>query len=73
MLAQAGLSSAAAIVAATSGAASSIGVGHAAGRLAAGRQADVLVVRGDPGRGVAALWSVLDVFQAGRRVERGVR
>jgi hypothetical protein len=26
-----------------------------------------------PGRGVAALWSVLDVFQAGRRVERGVR
>ena len=72
MLAQAGLSFSDAIVAGTAGAAESIGVGPAAGRLAAGRQGDVLIVRGDPTRDITALWSVLDVYQAGRRVERGV-
>jgi imidazolonepropionase-like amidohydrolase len=72
MLARAGLSPADAIVAGTSGSAESIGVGATAGRLAAGRPADVLVVRGDPTRELAALWSVLDVWQAGQRVARGV-
>jgi imidazolonepropionase-like amidohydrolase len=72
MLAHAGLSSEAAVVAGTAGAADSIGVGHLAGRLLPGRQADLLVVRGDPARDVTALWHVLDVWQAGRRVERGV-
>jgi imidazolonepropionase-like amidohydrolase len=72
MLAQAGLSYADAIVAGTAGAADSIGAGAAAGRLAPGRLADVLVVRGDPTREITALWNVLDVYQAGRRIERGV-
>jgi imidazolonepropionase-like amidohydrolase len=72
MLAQAGLSHGDAIAAATTGAAESIGVGGQAGRLAPGRQADVLVVRGDPIREITALWQVLDVWQAGRRVDRGV-
>jgi len=58
-------------VAGTAGAAVSIGVGPAAGRLAPGRTADALVVRGDPTREITALWDVLDVYQAGRRVERG--
>ena len=71
MLARAGLSYAEAIVAGTSGAAESIGAGAAAGRLAPGRPADVLVVRGDPVRDITALWDVLDVYQAGRRVPRG--
>src|SRR5213593_3110077 len=71
MLAQAGLSYADAVVAGTAGAAESIGVGTLAGRLAPGRLADVLVVRGDPVREIADLWNVLDVYQAGRRVERG--
>ena len=73
MLAQAGLSFSEAIVAGTSGAAESIGAGAVAGRLLAGRGADVLVVRGDPTREITALWHVLDVYQAGRRIERGVR
>jgi imidazolonepropionase-like amidohydrolase len=73
MLAQAGLSAAAAVVAGTSGAAESIGAGAVAGRLRPGRAADVLVVRGDPAREITALWRVLDVYQEGRRVERGVR
>jgi imidazolonepropionase-like amidohydrolase len=72
MLAQAGLSYADAIVAGTAGAAESIGVGPIAGRLAPGRSADALVVRGDPTREITALWDVLDVYQAGCRVERGV-
>lgn len=72
MLAEAGLSNAEAIVAATSGAAESIGAGAVAGRLAPGRPADVLVVRADPTRDLAALWDVLDVWQAGQRVSRGV-
>jgi len=49
-----------------------IEVGAVAGRLLPGRLADVLVVRGDPAREIADLWNVLDVYQAGRRVERGV-
>ena len=72
MLAQAGLSYGDAIAAATTGAAESIGIGAVAGRLAPGRQADVLVARGDPTREITALWSVLDVWQAGAQVERGV-
>jgi imidazolonepropionase-like amidohydrolase len=72
MLAQAGLSYSDAIVAGTAGAADSIGVGPVAGRLVPGRLADVLVVRGDPVREIADLWNVLDVYQAGRRIDRAV-
>ena len=59
-------------MAGTAGAADSIGVGAVAGRLPPGRPADVLVVRGDPTREIADLWNVLDVYQSGRRVDRGV-
>jgi imidazolonepropionase-like amidohydrolase len=72
MLAEAGLAYKDAIVASTTGSAESIGVGAVAGRLAPGRSADVLVVRGDPTRDLGALWRVLDVYQAGHRVQRGV-
>ena len=72
MLAQAGLSYSDAIVAGTAGAADSIGVGGLAGRLAPGRLADFMVVRGDPTREITALWDVLDVYQAGRRIARDV-
>jgi imidazolonepropionase-like amidohydrolase len=72
MLAQAGLSYRDAIVAGTTGAAESIGAAAVAGRLAPGRQADVLVVRGDPTREITALWQVLDVWQAGQRILRGI-
>ena len=72
MLAQAGLSYSEAIVAGTAGAADSIGVGALAGRLLPGRSADVLVVRGDPTRDITALWNILDVYQSGHRVARGV-
>ena len=73
MLADAGLPARDAIVAGTSDAAASIGVGDVAGRLLPGRPADVLVVRGNPDRDIAALWDVLDVYQGGARVVREVR
>ena len=72
MLAEAGLSFQDAIVAGTASAAESIGLGSVAGRLAAGRQADVLVVTGDPTKDLTALWNVLDVYQRGCRVARNV-
>ncbi len=73
MLVEAGLPACDAIVAATSGAAGSIAIDQVAGRLQQGRPADVLVVRSDPTSDVAALWDVLDVYQAGVRVQRGGR
>ncbi len=71
-LAVAGLSNTEALVSAMSGAATSVGMGEFAGTLAAGRQADVLVVDGNPLENIADLWKIRDVFQAGTKVERGV-
>jgi imidazolonepropionase-like amidohydrolase len=62
-----------AIISGTAAAAESIGLADVAGRLAPDREADVLVVAGDPMRDLAALRQVLDVYQAGHRVERAVR
>lgn len=64
----AGLSTAEAIVTGTSGSAEAIGVGAVAGRLAEGRQADILVVPGDPLSDFSALGRPLTVLQAGRVV-----
>lgn len=72
-LADAGLSHRDALLSATSGAAESIGVGQDAGLLAEGRRADVLVVGGDPLRDLKTLWDVRDIYQSGRRIERGVK
>ena len=55
-----------------SGSADSIGMGDISVRLVAGRAADLLVVIGDPSRDLKALWNVVDVYQDGARVERGV-
>lgn len=73
MLVEAGLSCRDAIVAATSGAADSIGAGKVSGRLEVGRLADVLVAAGDPTQDIRALWNVLDVYQAGVKIQRAVR
>jgi imidazolonepropionase-like amidohydrolase len=69
LLGQSGMSNAQAIVSGTSGAAESIGLGHVAGRLAVGRPADLVVVDGDPLADLVALQHVIDVWQAGCRVE----
>jgi imidazolonepropionase-like amidohydrolase len=73
MMAQAGMSNRDAIVSGTSAAAESIGLGDVAGRLAPGRDADILVVAGDPTKDLGQLRQILDLYQGGRRVERALR
>ena len=72
LLERAGLTTSDAVLAGSSWSADSIGVGNEAGSLVEGRSADLLVVKGDASAGVRALWDVLDVYQAGERVKRGV-
>jgi imidazolonepropionase-like amidohydrolase len=67
-LAQAGLSPAQALAAATSQAANVFGIGSNVGRLAEGQRADLLVVAGDPVSDLSALRRRLAVYKAGRRV-----
>ena len=60
-----------AIVAATSDSARSCWVDEEVGSLDPGKQADLLVVDGDPSMDIMALKNVVDVFQAGNVVDRG--
>ncbi len=43
----------------------------AVGTLEPGKQADMLVVNGDPATNIHDMWKVVDVFQDGQRVDRG--
>jgi imidazolonepropionase-like amidohydrolase len=65
-----GLSPFAAIQAGTKIAAEALGMAEEIGTLAAGRVADITVVRGDPLARVAALYAVDTVFLEGRPVKR---
>lgn len=65
---QLGLSPVAAIHAATGRAAAVLGLGAEVGTLQAGRQADLLVVDGDPSADIGVLGRARAVFQAGRLV-----
>ncbi len=67
-LAAAGVSAVDVLASATSVAADACGVGGRTGRLRAGLDADVLVVRGDPTRDTAALRSIAAVFLRGTQV-----
>ena len=62
-----GMTPLAALRAATSGNGRTFGLEHRFGRIAPGFAADLVAVRGDPTRGVAALRSVEAVFIGGRR------
>lgn len=55
----------------TSDAAKSLGVHNMVGTLEAGKEADIIVVAGNPAEDTNALWNVHDVFLAGNRVDRG--
>jgi imidazolonepropionase-like amidohydrolase len=69
-LGQAGMPNAEAIVAGTSGSAESMGLADEVGLLAADRQADVVVVTGNPLADLRAMAAIEDVYLAGRRIER---
>jgi imidazolonepropionase-like amidohydrolase len=64
---QIGMTPLQALRAATTIAASAIGLGGTKGRIAAGADADVLVVRGDPVADIGSMTNVQAVFRAGLR------
>jgi imidazolonepropionase-like amidohydrolase len=66
-----GLSPMEAIVSATGDAAKSCWIDDEVGTLEAGKQADLLVVDGDPSKNINALLNVVDVFKGGAKVDRG--
>lgn len=66
----AGMSNMEAVVSATRDAARSCCVDSLVGTLEAGKQADVLVVNGNPIEDLSALRRVVDVFLAGSRIDR---
>ena len=70
-LAMAGLSAMQAVQSVTGEAAKALGIDHMVGTLEPGKEADVIVVDGDPTVNINDLWNVAEVFLAGRRVDRG--
>lgn len=71
LLAEAGLSPAQALAAATSVPAREFGLADR-GRIAAGLRADLVLVEGDPGADLAATRSIVTVWKNGRPVDRRV-
>ena len=63
-----GLPDAQALVAATSGNAEALGIADRVGSVAAGKEADLLVVAGAPDEDVTAIANVAAVFKSGRRI-----
>jgi imidazolonepropionase-like amidohydrolase len=55
----------------TSDAAKALGLDDLVGTLEAGKEADIIIVDGDPSQDINALWNVDEVFFAGEVVDRG--
>ena len=71
LLVHAGYSHMEGVMSVTSRAAEALGVDDIVGTLESGKQADILVVDGDPSKDVNDLWNVVDVFFGGEKVDRG--
>ena len=63
--------SAQAVLSVTSMAADAIGIGDVVGTLQPGKEADIIVVNGDPTRDVSSLGKVAGVFLGGTWIDRG--
>ena len=55
----------------TSDAAKALGLDDLVGTLEAGKEADIIIVDGDPSQDINVLWNVDEVFFAGEVVDRG--
>ncbi len=59
------------LTAATSDSARSCRIDGETGSLVEGKRGDVIVIDGDPAADIASMWNVADVFQNGKKVDRG--
>ena len=59
------------VLSVTSWAAAALNMDDRVGTLEPGKEADVLVVRGNPAQKINDLWNVEDVYFAGQKLERG--
>ncbi len=71
LLVQAGFTPMQGVLSVTSEAAKSLGIDDVVGTLEVGKEADFIVVDGDPSRDINDLWNILEVFKAGKRIDRG--
>ena len=70
-LVQAGMSPMRGIVSVTSDAAKSLGIDSVTGSLEQGKEADIIIIEGNPAEDINLLWNVTDVFLGGQRIDRG--
>ncbi len=70
-LVMAGYSTMQSVLSVTNEAAKALGVDDIVGTLEPGKEADVIVVNGNPAEKIEDLWKIAEVFSAGRRIDRG--
>ena len=71
LLVEAGYSSMQGVLSVTSEAAKALGLDGIVGTLEAGKEADIIIIDGDPSQDINALWNVDEVFLAGEVLDRG--
>ncbi len=71
LLVHAGYTNMQGVMSVTKWAAEALGVDDVIGTLEPGKEADILVVNGDPSKDVNDLWNVVDVFFKGEKLDRG--
>ena len=59
------------VLSVTSEAAKALGLDGIVGTLEAGKEADIIIIDGDPSQDINALWNVDEVFFGGQVVDRG--